>query len=137
MITDYILSMYFCVYYQCISQYSVRITEAYSIVGVINFITTPKRHQCVEALTTAILRCGVRATPPARITWMKNGLPISKADHHYLMLPSCDHLNCSSVLLVYDTSLDDNGWYTCVASSSAVTGRTSGYLFVSPRCGEL
>ncbi|XP_065901243.1 wnt inhibitory factor 1-like [Dysidea avara] len=103
--------------------------------GVINYITTPKRHQCVCNSTTAVLNCGVMATPPARIAWMKNGLPISKANHHYLILSSHDHSNYSSVLLVYDTSPDDNGWYTCVVSNSAVSDRTSGYLRVSPRCG--
>ena len=123
--------------FQCISvHYCVMVVYYFSLTGVINYITTPKRHQCVCNSTTAVLNCGVMATPPARIAWMKNGLPISKANHHYLILSSHDHSNYSSVLLVYDTSPDDNGWYTCVVSNSAVSDRTSGYLRVSPRCGK-
>lgn len=108
----------------------------FMFVGVIQYTTTPRRHQCVRASTTAVLSCAVTATPPARITWMKNGSPISKADHHYLILTKHDHTHSLSTLLVYDTSLADNGWYTCVASSSAVYDRKSGYIYVSPSCGE-
>ena len=76
------------------------------------------------------------ATPTAKITWLWNGRKIPKADHHYLMLHEQSHDTVSSVLIIYDITASDQGWYTCLASSSAVNHRTHTYVKVS-LCGML
>ena len=92
----------------------------------------------MEPSCTAVLRCDVMATPTARITWLKNGKKIPKADHHYLMIMLHNQTNdiTSSLLLIYDTTTIDIGWYTCLASSSVVSRRIHTYVTVS-HCGML
>ena len=104
--------------------------------GHIQFIHKPQGRVCVEPLCTAILTCDVMATPNARITWQKRGRRISKADHHYLILHNSTDNIVTSKLLIYATTTMDNGWYTCLASSSTVSRRMQTYVTVT-QCGML
>ena len=104
--------------------------------GHIQFIHKPQGRVCVEPSYTAMLKCDVMATPNVRITWWKGRKKISKANHHYLMLHNVTDNVVSSILLIYDTSTTDNGWYTCLASNSAVSRRTHAYVAVT-QCGML
>ena len=104
--------------------------------GHIEFIHKPQRNVCVEPLHIVVLACDVNATPVAKITWLKNGKKIPKADHHYLMLHNHTNHITSSVLIIYDITSDDNGLYTCLALSSAVSRRIRSHVTVSP-CGML
>jgi len=104
--------------------------------GHIRFIHDPRRSVCVHPSDSAVLKCDVKATPTAKITWLKNGKNIPKTDHHYLMFHEQSHDQISSVLIIYDTTATDQGWYTCLASNSAVNHRTHTYVKVS-QCGML
>ena len=104
--------------------------------GYIQFIHKPQGSICVEPLYTTMLTCDVMATPNARISWWKGHRKISKANHHYLMLHNITGNAVSSILLIYDTSTTDNGWYTCLASNSAVSRRIHVFVKVI-QCGML
>ena len=95
-----------------------------------------QRTHCVETLTTAVLNCIVIATPNVEITWLKHGQEISKANHPYINLQKMLDNITTSTLLIYDTTTADEGWYTCLASSSALRCRIHIYVTVS-NCGML
>lgn len=104
--------------------------------GHIEFIRKPQRNVCVEPSHIVVLACDIMATPMARITWLKNGKKIPKADHHYLMLHNHTNHITSSALIIYDITSDDEGLYTCMASSSVVSRRIRSHVTVS-QCGML
>ena len=104
--------------------------------GHIEFVRKPRRNVCVEPLHVVVLSCDVMAIPPAKITWLKNGKKIPKTDHHYLMLHNHTDYITSSVLIIYDTTTTDEGLYTCMVSSSAVSRRIHSHVTVS-QCGTL
>ena len=102
--------------------------------GHIEFVHKPRSSVCVEPSHIAVLNCDVMATPTAKITWLKNSKKIPKADHHYLMLYNHTDYFTASVLIIYDVTTADEGAYTCMASSSAVSRRIHSYVRVS-QCG--
>ncbi|XP_068513036.1 hemicentin-2 isoform X2 [Anas acuta] len=58
------------------------------------------------------LRCRARGSPPLRVSWLKDGLPLRLSPR--VMLLSAGH-----VLRISRTQVSDAGLYTCVVSSQA------------------
>ncbi|XP_050570610.1 hemicentin-2 [Cygnus atratus] len=64
-------------------------------------------------LSTAVtLRCRARGSPPLRVSWLKDGLPLR-------LSPRVTLLSAGHVLRISRTQVSDAGLYTCVVSSQA------------------
>nr|XP_047909504.1 hemicentin-2 [Anser cygnoides] len=58
------------------------------------------------------LRCRARVSPPLRVSWLKDGLPLR-------LSPRVTLLSAGHVLRISRTQVSDAGLYTCVVSSQA------------------
>ncbi|KAM9176553.1 hemicentin-2 [Mergus octosetaceus] len=58
------------------------------------------------------LRCRARGSPPLRVSWLKDGLPLR-------LSPRVTLLSAGHVLRISRTQVSDAGLYTCVVSSQA------------------
>uniref|UniRef100_A0A8C2Z2L5 Leucine rich repeats and immunoglobulin like domains 1 n=1 Tax=Cyclopterus lumpus TaxID=8103 RepID=A0A8C2Z2L5_CYCLU len=77
---------------------------------------------------TVALQCKALGSPPPRITWLRNDLPLRPSDRHHFT-PG------NQLLVIGSASLEDAGRYTCLMSNTLGTERAHSQLVVNLRRG--
>ncbi|XP_034440805.1 leucine-rich repeats and immunoglobulin-like domains protein 1 [Hippoglossus hippoglossus] len=77
---------------------------------------------------TVALQCKALGSPPPRITWLRNDLPLRPSDRHHFT-PG------NQLLVIGSASLEDAGRYTCLMSNTLGTERAHSKLVVTQRRG--